>query len=405
MRILQLIYKIPWPLYDGGAYGLHYSMKAVNAFASYHHVLAMAPSRQNIEITSDFPSWMNEKLIFETVQVDNRIQPVSAFFNLWSEEDYFTSRFKNKHFEEKLTQLLQDYEWDYILIEHALFGRYWPTFQQWAFETPIILRTQNIEHQLWTSVANKEKNYFRKQYLNFQIKRLKKFELNLFHQVSGLFLLSESDQLAIKSYQIATPSVVIPPCTDRFPNSENDKLTSISNTCYHLGSMDWKPNQQGMEWFFQSVWPTVNSQNPNVRLAIAGFRMPPACFNWASDNVSVEDSPKDAQSWLSDKGILLVPLVSGGGVRIKIIEAMALGKAIISTSVGCYGLGLTHRENIWIADTPFTFANAIIQLVENNQLRNQLGRNAASFAKAHFSLEVIADKMNQAFNSHFLRTK
>ncbi len=404
MRILQLVYKIPWPLYDGGAYGLHYSMKAVNAFAGYHHVLAMAPSRQNTSSMHPLPAWMNEKLVFESIPVDNRIHPISAFLNLWSKEDYFTSRFKNNRYEEKLIQLLKTYNWDFILIEHALFGRYWQIFQQWAKHTPIILRTQNIEHQLWASIAAKENNLFKKSYLNFQVKRLKAFELNLFQQVNGLFLLSESDQLAIQSYQIKTPSVVIPPCTDRFPDTDKPIFPLLSDVCYHLGSMDWKPNQQGMEWFFQAVWPLVTSQNQKVTLAIAGFRMPQECFNWASDHISVEDSPQDAQTWLNDKGILIVPLVSGGGVRIKIIEAMALGKAIISTSVGCYGLGLTHQENIWIADSPSTFANAIIQLVENSQLRNQLGRNAASFAKANFSLQVIADKMQQALNSCFSKT-
>ena len=124
--------------------------------------------------------------------------------------------------------------------------------------------------------------------------------------------------------------------------------------------------------------------------------MPKELLLLNSDNVRVEDSPPDAMQWAEDKGILIVPVISGGGVRIKIMEAMAIGKAIVSTSHGAYGLGLEHQKHLLIADTPLAFAQAVVFLIQQQKERQMLAKNAFEFAKEHFHYRKTGEKIFRA---------
>ena len=149
--------------------------------------------------------------------------------------------------------------------------------------------------------------------------------------------------------------------------------------------MNWIPNEEGMKWFLDKVWPIVHDRLPTLKLYLAGRFMPEWLLKSQLPNVEVVGEVADAQQFINSKSIAIVPLLSGSGIRIKIIESMALGKAIVSTRMGAEGIAIREGIDILVADTPEDFAYAVESLANSQQRTTEMG------AKARISIEESYD--------------
>ena len=156
--------------------------------------------------------------------------------------------------------------------------------------------------------------------------------------------------------------------------------------------MNWIPNQEGIRWFLQNVWMDVHRQYPALKYYIAGREIPAWLTHTDYPNVVIAGEVENAIHFMNSRSIMLVPLFSGSGIRIKIIEAMAIGKAIISTSIGAEGIPYTHGENIMIADTPCEFFEMISACVANKDLCSKLGKNAREVIMRHHNRGPLITK-------------
>ena len=172
--------------------------------------------------------------------------------------------------------------------------------------------------------------------------------------------------------------------------SQYDKGTPIF---YHLGSMDWMPNIQGMQWFIEDVLPMIVKSFPDFTLHIAGKGMPQWFYQHQGKNLMIDGEVADAAKYQQDKDVLIVPLMSGSGIRVKIIEAMALGKTVISTSIGAEGIPYTSGKNILIAHSANEFLEQIKRCTRSEAFCKKIGREAQILARAHFDRDVLAQKM------------
>ena len=175
------------------------------------------------------------------------------------------------------------------------------------------------------------------------------------------------------------------------------------NAIYHIGSMEWMPNQEAMQWFHQDVWPIVQAKNPNLTFYMAGKNMPESYKNWQNEHFQVLGEVNNQDAFKAKKSILVVPLRSGSGIRIKTVEAMLAKKAVISTSQGALGIPVTHLENIYIADSSEAFAAGIQRLTEEIELRNQLAENGYQFALKNYSQEAVSEQWIACYK-HLLDT-
>jgi len=180
-----------------------------------------------------------------------------------------------------------------------------------------------------------------------------------------------------------------------FGISATDEVTRLkglpSNSLFHIGAMNWKPNQEGIRWFLKECWPLIHVKYPEVKLVLAGREMPRWMLNTVMTGVEIKGEVPDASQFMSENGIMIVPLFSGSGVRVKIIEAMALGKTVITTSVGAEGIMCEHKKNILIADTPDEFLEAVIGCYSDPNMTAQLGVNARQFIHDNHLLEKVSD--------------
>ena len=171
----------------------------------------------------------------------------------------------------------------------------------------------------------------------------------------------------------------------------------IPGTLFHIGAMDWMPNRDSVDWLLHSVWPTVHREVPQAHLYIAGRKMPKRLMEARIDGVTVVGEVDDAYRFEANKQINVVPLLSGSGIRVKIIEAMSAGKAVVTTTVGARGIEYTDGENLLIADTPEDFARQIKRLVDDPGYCAQVGRAAARLVAERYDQRILTQQLLQFY--------
>jgi glycosyltransferase involved in cell wall biosynthesis len=258
-------------------------------------------------------------------------------------------------------------------------------------QAKIVLRAHNIEHHIWERHIINEKNSFKKAYLALQNQRLKKFELFVISKLDAIVPITEVDAEAFKSLGFKKPLFPCITGVDVKYYQHREDLAIKAKTIFYFGSMDWLPNQEAVNWFLDQCWDTVHTAVPEAKFIIAGRGMPTALKQMSKANVLIIENVKDGKVFFQQNQVMIVPLLSGSGLRIKIIEGMAYGKAIVSTTVGAEGIHYTHKKNIVIADKPSDFAEAVINLLNSDKDRLALETNASDLAHRDFdNLQVVS---------------
>jgi len=390
---------MPFPLFDGGAISIYNTALGLISQKADIKVFALNTPKNQVDQKS-IPDDFREKARFEYSVVDTRIIPLKALINLFSNKSYFVERFFSKEFNAHLIQILKDEEFDIVQIEHVYMCLYFDTIKKYS-KAKVVFRPQNVENLVWSRFLKNKINPVSKTYLRIATTRLLKFEKNVANKVDGIIAISQEDANLFSSYAPETPLTDIP-LGFNFDNISNYDVNQQYNdfpVFYHLGSMDWLPNVQGIKWFIEEVIPFIKEVYPNFIFRIAGKKMPEWFFKRQNKNLIVDGEIRDSLKYHEDKAIMIVPLLSGGGIRIKIIEGMALGKTIISTSTGAEGIPYTDRENILIANNKEDFVRQISKCLHSKEFCREIGRKAQILATKNYDYNKTAKSMIRFYKS------
>lgn len=384
MKILQLINRMPYPLNDGGSIGIHYYIEGFLNAGIQLSVLAMNTSRYPVH-QKEKPQLYDKLVEFKAVDVDTHIKILPAFINLFQSSSYNINRFISNDYQKELIQLLQNNSYDIIQLESLFVTPYISTIRKYS-KAKIVIRQHNIEFKIWERLSSKERNPLKKWYLKLLAKRLRNHEIQYLNQYDLVLPISENDAAILKELGIQKPMYVHPfgINSSKIPFQEFQPENPIS--LYHIGAMDWLPNQESVLYFIKNVMPLIAQKFPDLIFYVAGRSMPHHFFQNQSAGVKIVGEVPDAQEFEKDKAILVVPLQSGGGIRIKIFQALAMGKAIVTTSIGAEGIQVKDGEEIMIADSPEEFLEKITFLVNHPEKIVSLGQKAR---------KLIEDKYNQ----------
>jgi polysaccharide biosynthesis protein PslH len=263
---------------------------------------------------------------------------------------------------------------------------------------PAVLFTHNVESEIWRRHADTATGLRRSLYAT-QYKRMLHFEGEALRRFEGLLAVSEADRETFArlypGINLDALHVVRTGVDTEFFSPSISPASSLE--LVFTGSMDWLPNEDGMLWFCQEVLPLIKRDAPNVTLSIVGRAPTPAVKKLADDpSIRVTGRVDDVRPYMSDAAAFIVPLRIGGGTRLKIFEAMAMAKAVVSTTVGAEGLPVTHDRDILLADDPGSFARAVLRLLRDVTERRQLEAAARALVAGQFDWSAVARDLDDA---------
>lgn len=398
MRILQLCNKLIYPPRDGGAIGIFNYTKAFSSLGCDVTLLAMNTSKHYYDI-KNLPEEVKKIADFIAVDVNTGINIFSALTNLLRNRSYHIARFISSGYNDKLIELLHQKEFDIIQLEGLPLSLYVETIRAFS-SAKIVLRSHNIEHEIWERIAKNEKNIFKKWYLKILARQLRNYEISRLNKYDMLTSVTERDAQLFKSFGCKLPIHICPaPYDETILKPDKSKMEFPS--VFFIGALDWMPNVEGLKWFLENVWQKIHEQFPDLKFYIAGRSIQKtktlSPLLYGLPGIVVAGEVENAYDFMNSKAIMVVPLLSGSGIRVKIIEGMALGKMIVSTSIGAEGIPCKDGQNILIADTPELFAEKIAKCIKEKIFFSIIGENAQQFAKRQFSSNEVTRKLLSFF--------
>jgi glycosyltransferase involved in cell wall biosynthesis len=381
MRILQLTNRIPYPPKDGGAIAMINMTKGFHALRQELHLLSLNTNKHYADVKS-LPPLFSDIASFGKSDINTDVTAWGAFKNLFSSESYHITRFYSEAFDDKLIKKLKSRPFDVVQLEGLSLCLYIDTIRRYSRAT-MSLRAHNVEHLIWERLAAAERNPMKRAYLSLLARRLRNYELEVIRQMDALVTITEKDAEIFRKMGYKK-SIHVSPAGLDLEKYNPDRTRMEWPSVFHLGSLDWMPNQQGLQWFLREVWPKVHAAFPEVIFYIAGRNMPDWIRNTSQPGVKAVGEVEDAAAFLNSKAIMVVPLHSGSGMRIKIIEGMAMAKTIISTSIGVEGIEVENGREILIADTADDFAEAIKRCLSDRSFTETLGINARKLAETRY---------------------
>lgn len=385
----MLCNKSPYPPSEGGPMAMN---SIVNGLIEAGHkvkILAVNSEKYHIK-EEDIPVSYKEKTNIEFVDINLSIKPIEALKNLFSDKSYHVERFISEDFKQKLIEILNKDKYDIVQLEMIYMAPYIETIRSHS-DALIVLRAHNVEHLIWDRIAKKTNFPLKKWYLKHLVRTLKEYELNAINKVDGIAAITYRDAAFFRG-ETAIPVVDIPfgvnpeeftPCYEI-----NEKPT-----LYHIGSMNWMPNTEGIKWFLKNVWSKLHEREPDIQLNLAGRHTPKWMKKLKMKNVNVHGEVPDAKEFIKDNDIAIVPLLSGSGIRIKIIESLAMGKTVITTTIGAEGIQYSEYNNIIIADTPTKIVETICRITKDPEEIRRIGRNARKLIEDLYDNKKIIDRL------------
>ena len=386
MKILLLCNKSPFPPKEGGPMAMHAILTGL--IDAGHQVKVLTFSTNKFPV-SEVPDTLKKDL--ETIAINLKINPLKAFFNLFSKKSLHAIRFIKKEMNQKLVEILSAESFDIIQLESVFMASYVDAIRKNS-NAKIILRAHNVESLIWNRMALQYKNPIKKQYIKLLGKRLKKYEMNVLNRVDGVVPISKVDMEYFVAFGCQTPMISIPFSinTEKFQDTTFGMPEPIS--FFHVGSMDWMPNQEGIRWFLEFIWQKIHQKNPHATFYLAGRNMPEWLKRLECSGVVIVGEVADAHEFMRSKTVFVVPLLSGSGIRIKIIEGMVCMRPVLTTSIGAEGIEYTDEENIVIADTSDAFVEKAQKLIDNPSLCETIGKAAHHLIMNNYETKkIIAD--------------
>ena len=389
MRILLLCNKPPYPASEGGPMAMNSIITGLLEAGHQVKVLAINSEKYNVK-ESDIPEEYKQKTGIELIDVDLTVKPLNAFLNLFTRKSYHAERFISEDFKKRLAEVLDKEQFDVVQLEVLFMAPYVETIRQHS-KAMIVLRAHNVEHKIWERIAKDTKSPLKRWYINHLAKTLKEFELNALETVDGVAAITRKDAAFFRKY-CSKPVIDIP--FGVYPEQFNPKYEIEGKPkFYHIGSMNWMPNEEGIRWFVDEVLPKTVEKVPDFVYHLAGRSMPEWLTSMKNPHVDVVGEVPDAKEFVTNHDVAIVPLLSGSGIRIKIIESMALGKTVITTRVGAEGILYDEEVNIIIAENKAKMVEAIRSLNENPETAVRIGQAARKLVEETYDNRKIIARL------------
>jgi sugar transferase (PEP-CTERM/EpsH1 system associated) len=402
MRILWLKTDLLLPLDKGGKLRTWHLMRHL---AKRHEITYLAfaePGQPQADVEG-------MKEVAARVETITRSDPAKGTWRFYADAamhvvdplPYAVGKYRSAEFRRRFDAMLAQTDFDLIVCDFLFPAVNLPS----RLPCPAVMFTHNVESEIWRRHAETTTGALSKWLYGAQYRRMLRYEGDSLRRFDGVLAVSDADRETfdrIYPGAIRRPVHVVPTGVDteyfepsagpRIPNPES-QIPSLIFT----GSMDWLPNEDAMLFFSRDILPKIRAEVPNVQLAIVGRAPTPAVKQLGEQpGVNVTGRVDDVRPSMRDAAVYVVPLRIGGGTRLKIFEAMAMGKAVVSTTVGAEGLPVVNGEHVVLADDPTAFARAVVDLLRDAPRRRQLEAAARTLVVEKYDWSAVAGELEEA---------
>lgn len=369
MKVLLLQSKPFLPVRDGGNEASR-ALTQQLLDAGYHVDCLTFSSEKHPFQQSEFMCDPWNKLRIEHVHISLKIELFSALFALVKGNSYNLSRFSHAQWLKKLNEFATDYQYHVILFDSLYSANNLEEIKQLFPSSMFIIRPHNVEFKLWEEHAYTADFRLKKSYLSLLSRQLKKREIQLVNQFDLVLPISSLDDVFFRNF-CETKTEVFP----YFPDVSEEKFNPQQRAFFFLGAMNWRPNKEAHDQLIDHIFPEILRELPDATLTFAGSAQTE--FKKSTlNNVSYTGFVADKEDFMLNNGILLAPILTGSGVRIKLLEALSLGIPVVTTAKGAEGIPFANGDGLFIAENDIEFIEFSIRLYKNQKLRSEISDKA-----------------------------
>jgi sugar transferase (PEP-CTERM/EpsH1 system associated) len=389
MKILVIDEEFPFPLNTGKRIR---SFNLARALTAFHDVSYLA---YGLPGSDAFRFLQKNRITPFPVDPPYRQKSGTGFYfrlllNLLSPLPYIVTSHYSRAFKERLKGLLKEDEYDIVICEwtpYAVFLRDLPAVKK-------IIVAHNIESRIWQRYQSEEKNPLKRLYIAIQRGKIERFERKCFHWANGATAVSDNEAHQIENFGVDYRVEVVENGVDvDYFSPREDEIDP--DMVVFTGSMDWRPNQDAVAYFVTEILPHIKKKKLSIKVFLVGRNPSKSVLRLGRlDGVNVTGTVDDVRPYMVRAGAYVVPLRIGGGSRVKILEALAMMKPVVSTSIGAEGLRVKHGEEIIISDEPEKFAEAVVNCLEDSDLSRRIGANGRMLVEKYYRWEELGKKYN-----------
>ena len=387
MRILQLAPRLPYPLTDGGAIGIYKITESVAALGN--QVTLLTYPDPDPDITKSAISAMSQfcDLRLTSKPLPSRLKTIvrTLFRGAYSIE-----RREMEEMYALIGSVIREQKFDIVHCDHSQMGKYALWIKK-EFGLPVLLRQHNVEAQIYERFALHASNPASRRFGRIQSQRLHFEEKHFVKGVDGVAAISDEDAAIMKNYAPQARICVIPAGVDLDFFQPSDSALEDPDAITWCGRFAWEPNIDAVQYFLKEIFPLILKKCPSSVFHIIGAgseKIAPLTKPFGQ-HIVIHGFVKDIREYLSSASVLIVPLRIGGGMRIKILEFCAAGKAIVSTRIGAEGNLAIDGRDILLRDDAVSFSEAVTTLLTDKQLRKKICINSRKLVEDHYSWNLI----------------
>lgn len=403
-RVLFLTHLLPYPLDGGGQIKSFHTLKAL---ASRYDVtlLALIRRSEEAEKVGPLPELCGGGIKLIVLTRGSLTNVSNALRSLLQGNSFLMTRDADKAMQQALNNELSARQYDAVHVDHLQMAAFIPDAPLSCVK--IVLDQHNIEHRIPKRLAEAPGlNPLARWYAAQEWPKVRTFEAKACRRADLVLTVSDEDAngLVELAPEIAgkTKAVPIGVDTDYFAVA---KRTPEANDLLSIGTMYWPPNVDAMTYFVAEILPLIRAKRPATRLVICGARPTPAitALGQADSQIVVTGTVPDVRPSADTCGVFIVPLRSGSGMRVKILNALSMGLPVVSTSVGAEGIDVTHGKDILLADTPQAFAEAVLQILSDPELAKRLSQNGRALMENKYSWQAVTNQLLHVYDDLLTR--
>jgi polysaccharide biosynthesis protein PslH len=387
MRILSLQHLFPLPLDSGGKIKSYHTLKAL---ASVHEVHAVAYVRTEQE-SRMLPQLQSICPVDVVPLARGKLRQCSDLLgSLLAGRSFIVERDYRAGMRDAVRKAVEQFRPDVVHVDHLQMAR----FVEFGGPYRVVLDHHNFESMIIKRVGETSGSTAMRAYARLEWPKLRRYEMDVCRRCDLVLTVSDEDKAAIQACDPSLANVECVPIGVDVEHYQPVEGTAASHNILSMGTMYWPPNVDSMLYFSREILPLIKGEIPDCTLTIAGQRPVEAIRALSCDaSISVTGYVEDDRAIANDCGAFVVPLRSGSGVRVKILNALAMGLPVVSTSIGAEGLDAVHGEHLLIADSPEEFAAAVAMVLNDSELAGRLSDNGRKLVCERYSWERVGAKL------------